>query len=214
MTSGGQPGHGMTVWALTGPIGAGKSAVSGILARQGAAIVDGDRLGHELLSRPDIQRGIAAGIGPEYVAGGVVDRRKLGARVFADPAALNELNRLTHGPLGTLAAQRLAALAAAGEHELAVFEAAVYFLLPSPPPVDLVVTVTAPRPLRIQRLVDRAAGGLSPAQAGARIAAQDDLVALWSRADQIIENDGTLDELETRVLRLLSQPRPGSENSP
>ncbi len=211
MTTDASQGKRMIVWAVTGPAGAGKSAVSAILARLGAAVVDGDRVGHELLARPEIQAGIVSRIGPGYVRGGEVDRAALGARVFSDPEALVELNAITHPALAELAAKKLANLALEGEHELAVFEAAVYFLLPSPPPVDLVVAVMASPEVRIRRLVERAEGRMTVDQARRRVEAQDHLEQYWPRADELIVNDGTPDELETSVLRLVRGMEPGSE---
>ncbi len=140
-----------------------------------------------------------------------MDRSALGARVFADPEALKALNRITHTPLAHLAREKLADLAQNGEHELAVFEAAVYFLLPSPPVVDLVVAVVASPQLRIERLVARSAGSLSLGQATSRVAAQANMEDHWPQADEIIVNDGTLDELEASVARLVPRPSPGSE---
>jgi len=127
---------------------------------------------------------------------------------------LTELNDITHGPLAALAAEKLAKLAAARQHQLAVFEAAVYFLLPSPPPVDLVVAVIAAPEIRVRRLVARAGGQLTVEQARQRVAAQDRLERYWSRADEVIVNDGTPEELETNTLRLIPRPRPGSETQP
>ena len=204
----------MAVWALTGPAGAGKSAVSEILRRAGAVVIDGDRLGHELLSRPEIQARIVSEIGPGYVQDGEVDRAALGALVFADPGALAGLNTIMHGPLSALATEKLDILAAAGEHELAVFEAAVYFLLPSPLAVDLVVAVVAPVEQRLQRLVARSGGALSAEDARRRLEAQENLEAHWARADEIIVNDGTLDELEARTLRIWPRGKPGRETQP
>lgn len=204
----------MLVWVVTGPAGAGKSAFTAVLAQLGAAIVDGDRLGHELLERPEIQAEITRRIGAGFIADGVVDRTALGARVFADPAALADLNGITHGPLGALAQERLASLAAAGQHELAVFEAAVYFLLPTPPPADLVIAVVADPEIRARRLVERSGGRLDPVAAQSRVAAQKDLEAHWPRADVVIVNDGTRDELEARALRLWPRPQPGRETLP
>ena len=204
----------MAVWALTGPAGAGKSAVSEILTRAGAVVIDGDRLGHELLARPDVQAQIAREFGPGYIQDGKVDRATLGALVFADPEALAKLNTIMHGPLSALATEKLDILVAAGEHELAVFEAAVYFLLPSPPAVDLVVAVVAPVEQRLQRLVARSGGALSAQDARRRLEAQENLEAHWARADEIIVNDGTLDELEARTLRIWPRGKPGRETQP
>ncbi len=201
----------MQTWALTGPAGAGKSVVSQMLAQRGAAIVDADRLGHELLELPDIQAAIVGQFGPAYVTERVVDRPALGALVFTDPKALLALNEIMHGPLAQLAQQKLADLAEIGEHKLAVFEAAVYFLLPSPPVVDLVVAVVASPQRRIERLVARSAGQLSVEQATGRVAAQSNMESYWPQADEIIVNDGTLDELEACVARLAPRPSPGSE---
>lgn len=187
----------MIRWALTGPIGAGKSAVSALLAAWGAAIVDGDRLGHEVLAEPAVRAAVAAAFGPEVLRDGAVDRGRLGAIVFADPTALARLNALTHPRLAALMEERLADLERAGTHALAVLEAAVYFLLPSPPPVDRVVVVDAAAGIRARRLA--AARGLSEASARARIAAQADWTALWSRADQVIVNDGSPADLERAV---------------
>ncbi len=187
----------MRRWAVTGPIGAGKSSVSALLAARGAAVVDGDALGHEILDRPDVRAAVAAAFGDDVVTAGRIDRGRLGPRVFADPAALDRLNALTHPPLARLMAERLDALAAAGTHALAVLEAAVYFLLPSPPRVDLVVAVDAPAPLRVRRLA--AARGLDAEAAADRVAAQAGWDALWARADHTIVNDGSPADLELAV---------------
>jgi len=187
-------------WVVTGPIGSGKSLASRHLAQRGAAIVDGDALGHELLRRPEIRDAVVRDFGSGVLEAGEIDRSALGAIVFADQAALARLNHLTHVPLGRLASQRLAELAAAGRHVLAVFEAAVYFLLPSPPAVDLVVVVTAPAALRAERLAR--ARGLAAAAARARVAAQADWEPLWRRADRTIVNDGPSRQL-THALDVL-----------
>lgn len=187
----------MRRWAVTGPIGAGKSAVTALLAARGAAVVDGDRLGHEVLAQPPVRAELARAFGPGVLTGDRVDRGALGRLVFADPAAMAALNALTHPPLAALAAARLDALESAGQHVLAVFEAAVYFLLPSPPRMDLVIVVAAPPALRARRLA--AARGVDAAAAAARIAAQADWDKFWARADCTLVNDGTPADLALAV---------------
>jgi dephospho-CoA kinase len=188
-------------WALTGPTGAGKSLVSALLTERGAEVVDADRLGHEILARPEIQAAIAAEIGAAYVRDGVVDRTSLGQRVFGDREALVRLNAITHPPLAEEAHRRLAAIVAAGRARLAVLEAAVYFLLPAPGPMDLTVAITAPVELRLERLVG---DGLAPEVAQARIAAQQPLEPTFERAAVILHNIGAREELAAAVDRLLA----------
>jgi len=184
----------MIRWAVTGPAAAGKSRLTALLAARGAAVVDGDALGHEVLARPETIAAVADLFGPGYLAGGRVDRVRLGALVFGDRDARERLDRLTHPGISALAAARLRALDEAGKHALAVFEAAVYFLLPSPPRMDLVITVTADPAVRIARL--QAKLGLPETEASVRIAAQAHLEALWAGADLVFDNGGDEAALE------------------
>ncbi len=193
----------MRRWVVTGPAGAGKSALCRIFAGRGAAIVDGDRLGHEVLARGGIMSAIVAEFGSSVIAEGLVDRAVLGALVFADPVALERLNRLTHGPLSALAGRRLDELATEGRHRLAVFEAAVYFLLAPVSDIDLVITVTASETTRLARLTG--IGGLDPREARSLIEAQHPLEDGWARADVVLANNGPLSELEAAAEALWSR---------
>jgi dephospho-CoA kinase len=190
----------MRRWVLTGPAGAGKSALCGFLAARGAAIVQGDLLGHEILRREDIIEAVRNEFGSQVIIEGAVDRTALGVVVFADPTALDRLNRLTHTPLSELARRKLGDLEKGGEHLLAVFEAAIYFLLPPVPDVDLVITLTAPEDTRLERLVAR--GGLTRLGAKLRIGAQRHLEDGWNRAEVILTNEGPLSRLEEAAEKL------------
>lgn len=202
----------MIRWTVTGPIGAGKSAVTALLAAKGAAVVDGDALGHEVLAQADVRDAVAAAFGPGIVRDGHIDRTVLGPLVFNDPEAMARLNALVHPPLARLMAARLDALEQGGERVLAVLEAAVYFLLPSPPRMDLVVAVDAPAAVRAARLA--AGRGLDAASAAARIAAQASWDALWQRADRIIINDGAPADLEREVAGLWRDHGPDRPSAP
>jgi dephospho-CoA kinase len=184
----------MIRWVVTGPAGAGKSALCGLFADRGAAVLDGDRLGHDILGREDVVANIINEFASGVVTDGTVDRAALGALVFSDPIALGKLNGITHGPLAALMGQRLDELEKEGLHRLAVLEAAVYFLLPPVPGIDLVITLTASPSTRLARMTD--SGSLSPAQARSRIEAQRSMEGGWGHADVIVGNDGPVSELK------------------
>lgn len=195
----------MRRWVVTGPTGAGKSLATRHLASRGAVVVDGDTVGHALLGEPAVAAAIRREFGAGLMRSGAVDRAALGALVFAHPAALARLDAIT---LPLLSARMHAALdhAAAGAARLAVLEAAVYFLMPPPGPVDLTVSVVASPEVRLRRLL--AGGGADEARARRRIAAQARLEPLWARADVLIENEDTPEALVAALDRLLAERLP------
>lgn len=185
--------------AVTGPSGAGKSRLCQRLAAHGAEILDGDRIAHGVLDAPAVQPQVVAAFGTDILGpDGRIDRGVLGPRVFAAPERRAELDAMVHPPLAAACVALLDAAAAQGV-PLVVLEAAVYFRLPGPPPVDITVTVTAPVAARQARLE---ATGLDPARAHARLAAQAHLEPLWRQADRIIENRGSEADLIAAADRL------------
>ena len=191
----------MKCWAVTGPTGAGKSLLTSLFAERGAQVIDADRVGHEILARDDIIAGIGEQFGSDCIVGGQVDRAALGRLVFGAPEAMARLNAIMHPPLAAELAAQLAAVAAAGVVRLAVLEAAVYFLLPLPGPMDLTIAVLAPIAVRRARLMT--GHGLSAAEADRRITAQDYLEPLWARADEIVENTDGIAQLRRTADDLL-----------
>jgi dephospho-CoA kinase len=193
----------MRRWVVTGPAGGGKSTFCRLLARRGAVILDGDRLGHEVLDSAPVRTAVVAEFGPDVLTGEVLDRQALSRVVFAEPAALRALNRITHPPLADLMSRRLQELEDEKRHRLAVLEAAVYFLLPPVRGIEKVITVTAPAAIRLARLTGP--GGLNQAEARSRIAAQDFMAADWATADIVLGNEGTLTDLECAADALWSR---------
>jgi dephospho-CoA kinase len=204
---------------LIGGIGSGKSHVAGLLADRGAAVIDADAVGHDLLDDPLVLGQIVECFGTGVLAAGCdggaaprrVDRRALGAIVFADPAARRALESILHPRMR-------ARFEAAIEHEIhrgvarrVVLDAAVLLEAGWDDLCDLIVFVDAPRPQRMQRVVR--ARDWSEETFAARERAQWPCDAKRRRADFIILNDNAPNRLEQEVdrldARLQNAPSPG-----
>ena len=156
-----------------------------------------------MLARPEIQAAIVSTFGSEFVRDGTVDRSALGQLVFADPEQLDRLNALTHPPLAVAIADRFAKVEAGGGTDLAVLEAAVYFLLPPTVPMDMTIAVVARESTREQRLI--VGRGLKPDEARRRVVAQRSLDRFWSRADLVLKNDDSVEDLRRRAEDVLAK---------
>lgn len=191
---------------LTGGIGSGKSAVTRLLVEHGAALVDADLVAREVVApgTPGLAQ-VVAEFGPDVLRpDGALDREALGRRVFPDPAALARLNAVVHPLIG----RRTAELAAAAEVEgTAVLVHDVPLLVENDLAgrYDLVVVVDAPPELQLRRLVEQR--GMTDSDARARMARQATREQRLAAADEVVCNDGTLEQLRTRVDALWSRLR-------
>jgi len=187
------------VIGLTGGIGSGKSTVSAMLAELGARVVDADKIGH-FVYRPESDgfRAVVDAFGPGVVApDGTIDRAKLGAIVFGDPAARARLNAIVHPLIGQELAARLAAARDDGYDGPVVVEAAVLIEAGWRPLVDKLWVVSIDREKAIDRVV--ASRGVSRAEVERRMDAQLPDAARRREADLVIENSDGLDALRTQV---------------
>ncbi len=178
------------VLGLLGGIASGKSYVANLLAAQGAVVLDADRAGHEVLNDRNVQWALQNRWGKQvFTAQGDVDRKAVGAIVFADPAELKFLEQLTHPQIGERLRQQLTAIQdthRGSEDTLAaVLDAPVMLKAGWDALCDEIWFIDAPREVRLQRALDR---GWSPEQFQAREAAQEPLEEKRLRADRIIEN--------------------------
>lgn len=209
---------------LTGGIGAGKSAVSGLLDGYGAMIVDADKIAREVVA-PGTP-GLAAVVeefGEEILTpDGSLDRPKLGSVVFADTDRLAALNAIIHPLVGERSAElerqaeeaekaATAEAAGAGSPKDPGSRAVIVHDVPLlaenglAPLYDLVLVVDASPQTQLDRLVRQR--GMTEEEATARMAAQATREERLALADIVISNDGSLEELETRVREVWEELR-------
>ena len=180
---------------LTGNIATGKSEVAQMLAELGALVVDADKVAHQVM-RPDglAYAAVVKAFGPEILAAdGLIDRARLGAIVFRDPAALRRLEAAVHPAVIARVQERITQ----ARERVVVVEAIKLIEAGMHRGCDALWVVTAPRPLQIARLV--AARGLTEAEAALRVDAQPPQEEKAALADWVIVNDGHLDGLRRKV---------------
>lgn len=195
----------MRVIGLTGGIASGKTTVANALERHGAVLLDADQLARDVVEpgTPALAE-IVRTFGPEVLdAAGRLNRPELARRVFGDEAARERLNAIVHP-----------AVYAEIEHALARLRA-----LPQPPRVVVLVVpllfetgmqgiadttwlVAVPPEVQQERLMRR--DGLTEAAAAARIASQWPLEKKAALSDRLIDNSGSPEDVERRVLEALS----------
>lgn len=193
-----------TILGVTGGIASGKSTVARLFATLGATVVSADELAREAV-RPGSAalKDLVGRFGPGILDGdGGLDRKALAAVVFADPQARQDLNRITHPAIALLASKRLARLVREGS-PLVVYEAPLLFEAGAEGRVDRVLTVTVDEQQQLKRLMER--DGLDEAAARQRVDAQMPQAEKAARADYVIDNSGSLAQVEAQVRALFRQ---------
>lgn len=183
---------------LTGGIGSGKSAAAQAFADQGVAVVDTDAIAHELTQPggraiPHIEKAF----GKDFIlASGAMNRERMRERVFSDPAARKTLEGVLHPMIREQSAGQIAA--AGSSYVIHV----VPLLVESPDyrkRVDRILVVDCPESTQFERVRSR---GLADEQIRAIIDSQSPRDARLAAADDVIDNDGTLDALRKQVADL------------
>lgn len=186
---------------LTGGIGSGKSTVARMFQELGVAVLDADAIAREVVAPGT--HGLAEIVevfGPEVLsADGSLDRKKLGAIVFADAAARSKLNAITHPRIGLRSAERMTELAA-GATPYVMYEAALLVENGIHRGFAALVVVSVPRAVQKARLMARE--GIGEVEADARIDAQLPLDEKTKVADFVIDNAGTEAETQAAVARV------------
>jgi len=171
-----------------------------MLEELGAVVIHADAVGHEVY-RPMSEgwRRVTQAFGHGILAPDqTIDRRKLGALVFAEPEALKRLNEIVHPLIFVAIRERIEAYRAAGATAPVVVEAAILIEANWLPLVDEVWLVVAPTEAVVARL--RAQRDLAPEAVQQRIGAQMHDVERRKHAHVVLENTGSLDELRAQVI--------------
>jgi dephospho-CoA kinase len=188
----------MLLVGLTGNIGSGKSTVDQLLSERGATIIDADVLSRRAVEigtpayKSIVERWGTSILGPD----GMLDRGALRRIVFSDPAELEQLNTLVHPEVERMRAELVEAARLRGD-KLVVCDVPLLFERKMTDLFDKIVLVDAPRPVRLERLVRER--GLKETEAMDMIVAQMPAELKRARADFVIDNIGTLTELDARV---------------
>ena len=185
---------------LTGGIGSGKSEVSRRLAAHGALIIDADVAARAVVApgTPGLAR-VAEAFGADVLGpDGALDRDRLGAIVFREPASRERLNAIVHPLVGEwMRAAEQAAVDAARGDLIIVHDVPLLAENRRASDFDLVIVVDVPPELQLERLVSQR--GMTPDQARARMAAQASRAQRLALADLVIDNSGSLADLDRRV---------------
>jgi dephospho-CoA kinase len=191
----------MLVIGLTGGIATGKSTVAAMFAALGAAVVDADRIAHSLQDRGQAcHRQIVEAFGAEVLdETGRIDRARLGARVFSDPAAKQRLEAIMHPAIRDACAQEIRGAEASGRR-VCIVGAALILETGQRDRFHKIVLVSAPEEVQVDRLVR--ARGLTEAEARQRIRSQWPTAAKAALADFVIDNSGDLASTEAQVSRI------------
>jgi dephospho-CoA kinase len=187
---------------LTGGIGAGKSEALSAAERLGAATLSTDRVVHELLGRDDVRELLVERWGEDVAPGGVLDRAKIATTVFGEPEELTWLESQLHPRVGEAVMEWRESLDPSVE--VAVIEVPLLFEAGMEEAFDGTLAVIAADQVREERLAERGQPGLE-----GREDRQLDQSAKAERADHVIRNEGSVEELEDAIRAVLEDAKEG-----
>jgi dephospho-CoA kinase len=187
---------------LTGGIGAGKSEALAAFERRAVPVLSTDKVAHDILDDDQVRTALVERWGKEIAPDGAVDRDKVGEIVFADRDELDWLESVTHPRVGAKVLEWRQRLGP--EVEVAVVEVPLLFEAAMQDAFDATLAVVADDEVRDSRLRQRDHAGLE-----GREERQLDQAEKVRRADHVIRNDGSLEELDREVNELIDQLRKG-----
>jgi len=177
---------------LTGNFGSGKSTALKMFGDMGAVTVSADAVVHDLLKTPEIKARIGTLIGDIFDAAGEVDKARVAAAVFSDPALRRKLEALIHPSVMA----RIRALGRHNEGRIAVAEIPLLFEGGFEGDVDVTVTVTSGAEESVARLVRK---GFTREEAARRLSAQMPQEEKAVRSDFVVDNSGDIENTRRQV---------------
>ena len=180
------------IYGLVGKSGAGKTTAANILSEFGVFAIDCDKVAAAILAEnEDVKERLAEAFGAEVLIDGIIQKKLLAERAFADKDSLEKLNSITHPPI----LKKLSELAKGKEKVL--LDAPTLFESGANRLCDKIIAVIAADELCVERLKSRE--GLSEESAKIRLSMQKDEKYLRSQSDIIIVNDGDEEEFRRRI---------------
>jgi dephospho-CoA kinase len=185
---------------LTGGIGSGKSTVARLLERRGAVVIDADQLAREAVAKgsPGFERVVDTFGVPIVTPDGDLDRQALAPIIFSDPERKAALEGIVHPEVARRFGEQVDELRSTDR--VVVYVSPLLVELGLAPAFDVVIVVTASPHLRVSRVAS--GRDLSPEDVRARMAAQATDEQRMEVADILVDNDGSLSELEPQVDRI------------
>ena len=201
----------MRTVGLTGNVGSGKTTVADRWRESGVAVVDADRLGHEVLAKDaEARRALVAEFGPEILAdgdaieSGAIDRASLARAAFGSPERVARLNAIVHPPLLERLDREIERVRVSGA-DMVVVDAALEFEFGLGEVLDVLVLVLAPAALREERL--RQSRGMDAARFRRIAETQIPDEEKSAVCDYVIVNDGSIERLRDEADAVLAAIR-------
>ncbi|WNS46355.1 dephospho-CoA kinase [Paenibacillus sp. MMS20-IR301] len=190
------------IMGLTGGIASGKSTVSALFARKGAALVDADIIAREVMlpGHPVLAAAVQAFGDGILHSDGSLDRARLGEIVFRDPEALQTLNQLTHPAIRREIKEQMYVLEQENPQRLVIVDIPLLYESELDHLFEQIIVVYVPRRVQLARLMAR--NGLKLDQAEERLKSQMDIELKRRKADYVIDNSGDPGATEQQVASL------------
>jgi len=187
---------------LTGSIGTGKSTVEKIFKKFGVPVIDADEIVHKLLKEEKIKREIVNVLGNVLDKNGEIDKKKVAAIIFSDKKKKKQLEKIIHPEVFKYIQTWLKEQEQKNPNGIAIVSVPLMIETGSYKNYDKIIVVYAPKELQLKRLIKR---GMSKEEAEKRINAQLDINEKLKYADFVIDNTGSLKDLEKEVKKVYEE---------